>query len=158
MDNIIVEFSQKTTDAKQGVTTNHIQTLQADLESQQIAVEVKGLPYNPPNAIQLASFVAAWYGVKVIAKFLIDHDDTWNAVTTFIGDVMDGHLNDGWVKIEVASDGTVTQTTHKGSEHPEGSIVTVKDGKEEVREPDSAQFTRDHFVKALREVLKALLS
>ena len=151
---IVVEFGEQTLDADQGVTTA-IQTLQSALDAQQVAVQLEGQPVNPPNAI--AWWLAAWYGVKVVVKFAVDHEDTWNAVTTFVADVMDGHLNDGWVKIEVAADGTVTHTTHKGDEHPQGSIVTVKDGKEEVTKTDSAQFTRDHFQKALREILKALL-
>ncbi len=154
-ERIVVEFTEQTLEAGESAKAP-LETLQSSLDAKAVELDVRGLPDNPPNA--LAWWLVAWYGVRVVARFIADNDDTWNAVTTFIADVMDGHLKDGWVKIEVAADGTVTHSTHKGNEHPEGSIVTVKDGKEEVRQSDAAQFTREHFLKALREVLKNLLS
>lgn len=155
MSSIIVTFEEQTHDPHDRIAVADIGKLRSRAETAGETVEIQGLPENPDTAI--VAWSAAWYGIKVLVSFALNHDDTWKAVTTFIADVMDGHLRDGWVKVVVNPDGSVTQTTHRGNEYPEGSIVTVSGGKTEVRAPQEGEFTRELFLKALREILSALL-
>lgn len=156
MNTVVVEFEEQTIQTDERVESAHVQTLKSSLEAEQVAVRIEGVPENPEHAI--VAWHAAWYGIKVIATFIVHHDAIWKAVTTFVADVMDGHLHDGWVKVVVAEDGTWTTTTHKGNEYPEGSVVTVKGDQVDVRSPEpGTEFTREHFLAALREVVRAFL-